>query len=84
MKEYDRVRLLTAIEGGTVNAPVTIPAGTEGIIVEVYQGGAGYEVDFTLRETVFGPDDEVLVRGHYETESVSADNLVPIAPGTGF
>ena len=52
--------------------------------MEVYQGGAGYEVDFTLRETVFGPDDEVLVRGHYETESVSADKLAPLAPGTGF
>lgn len=84
MKEYDRVRLLTAIQGGTMDKPVTIPAGTEGIIVEVFEGGPSYEVDFTLRGPVFGPGGDVLDYGHYETESVKADNLAPLAPGTGF
>lgn len=86
MKEYDRVRLLTAIEGGTIDNPVTIPAGTEGVIVEVFGGGPnygpGYEVDFTLRAPVFGPGGDVLDCGHYETESVNADKLVPLAPCT--
>lgn len=79
MKEYDRGRLTSPLEAGTVIDPVTIPAGTEGIIVDAFPGDsirrASYEVDFTLREPVWGPNDEVIVAGRYENATAHDDNL---------
>ncbi|MBC17096.1 MAG: hypothetical protein CL942_08595 [Desulfovibrio sp.] len=79
LKEYDTIRLLEAQEGpghysqGVVH---TVPVGTEGTILEVFDQGASFEVEFTIREPEFD-GDELLHTGTFHIITLKPGQIAP-------
>lgn len=76
LNELDVVRLLESFSFDTSDeGTVSIPAGTEGTVLDIYHDGKAFGVDFLLEEPRFGPGDQVLDPGLYEYVIVPADRL---------
>lgn len=75
--EGDTVRLKAAYRYGKA-AGETIPAGTEGWVVDVHGQGHGLAVEFTLRAPSFGRSGEVLDYGRFELGFLGADQVLPV------
>ena len=83
LNELDVVRLLEPLSFETSDeGTATIPAGTEGTVLDVYDDGAAYGVDFQLKEPRFAPDGQVVDSGLYEYAFPRAEQLELVTPRT--
>lgn len=81
LNELDVVRLPESFSFDTSDqGTMTIPAGTEGTVLDIYHDGEAFGVDFLLEEPRFTPDDQVFDPGLYEYAIVPADRLELITP----
>lgn len=79
---YSDVRLLTPCDayGEIQGEPVRhLPTGSVGRVIDVLARGKACIVDFTIREPVFGPGDEVLDYGESRLVTLAADQVEPAA-----
>lgn len=83
LNELDVVRLLEPLSFETSDeGTITIPAGTEGTVLDVYDDGAAYGVDFELEKPRFAPDESLLDPGLYEYAFPRAAQVELVIPWT--